>query len=99
MFCVATIRQRPYGPGAVDVDELGVVDKQLGQAVNHMKLEGEFNKLVLIADSQTLGQFREVMHKAVEASLVLTVAKDLTNHPANEITKVLLAAKAPEKAA
>lgn len=67
--------------------------KQLAQAVNHMKLEGDFTKLVLIADAQTLGQFREVMHKTVEASLVLTLAKDLTNHPANEITKVILAAK------
>ncbi len=67
--------------------------KQLAQAVNHMKLEGDFTKLVLIADSQTLGQFREVMHKTVEASLVLTLAKDLTNHAVNEITKVILAAK------
>lgn len=67
--------------------------KQLAQAVNQMKLEGDFSKLVLIADSQTLGQFREVMHKTVEASLVLTLAKDLTNHPANEITKVILGAK------
>ena len=67
--------------------------KQIAQAVNHMKLDGDFDKLVLIADSQTLGQFREVMHKTVEASLVLTLAKDLTNHSANEITKVILAAK------
>ena len=67
--------------------------KQIAQVVNHMKLDGDFDKLVLIADSQTLGQFREVMHKTVEASLVLTLAKDLTNHSANEITKVILAAK------
>ena len=47
-----------------------------------MKLGGDFEKLVLIADSQTLGRFREVMHKTVEAGLVLTLARDLTNHPA-----------------
>jgi hypothetical protein len=38
VFCVATIRQRPYGPGAVDVDELGVVDKRLGQAVGVVRV-------------------------------------------------------------
>jgi protein required for attachment to host cells len=64
--------------------------KQLGKAVNKMKLDGDFNKLVLIADSQTLGQFREVMHKTVEAGLVLTLAKDLTNHSARQITDVIL---------
>lgn len=65
--------------------------KQLAKAINKMKLDGDFEKLVLVADSQTLGQFREVMHKSVEAGLVLSLAKDLTNHSTRDIEQVISA--------
>lgn len=83
---------RPEEQTPSETDE-ATFAKQLAKAVNSMRLGGEFEKLVLIADSQTLGQFREVMHKTVEAGLVLTLAKDLTNHSAREITDVILSSR------
>lgn len=55
-----------------------------------MKQTGAFEALVLVADPQTLGQFRDDMHKSVEASLVFTLDKDLTNHSIPEITRALI---------
>lgn len=63
--------------------------KQLANALSQMKQSGAFEALVLIADPQTLGQLRDTMHKYVERSLVLTLAKDLTNHSVAEIAKAL----------
>jgi len=83
---------RPEDQTPSETDE-ATFAKQLAKAVNSMRLGGEFEKLVLIADSQTLGQFREVMHKTVEAGLVLTLAKDLTKHSAREITNVILSSR------
>ncbi len=54
-----------------------------------MKLSGAYESLVLVADPQTLGQLRDTMYKEVEASLVLTLAKDLTNHSIADIAKAL----------
>ncbi len=42
-----------------------------------------------MADPQTLGQFRDAMHKELEASIVLTLAKELTNHSIAEIADAL----------
>lgn len=63
--------------------------KQLANTLRTMKLSGAYESLVLVADPQTLGQLRDTMHKEVEASLVLTLAKDLTNHSVAEIAKAL----------
>ena len=63
--------------------------KQLANMLQRMKLSGSYDSLVLIADPQTLGQLRDTMHKEVEASLALTMAKDLTNHSVAEIAKAL----------
>ncbi|ABE39336.1 host attachment family protein [Rhodopseudomonas pseudopalustris] len=63
--------------------------KQLSNAINKMKLDGEFEKLVLIADPQTLGQMRPILHKTVEASLIRSLAKDLTNHSFDDIAEAI----------
>lgn len=63
--------------------------KQLANTLRTMKLSGAYESLVLVADPQILGQLRDTMHKEVEASLVLTLAKDLTNHSVAEIAKAL----------
>ena len=68
--------------------------KQLAEALLEMKQRKAFEHMALVADPQTLGQFRDAMHKTLEASLVLTLAKDLTNHSAREITDALSAAAA-----
>ncbi|MET0528042.1 MAG: host attachment family protein [Microvirga sp.] len=63
--------------------------KQLVQMLQKMNNANKYSDLVLIADPQTLGQMRSAMHKAVEASVVLSMAKDLTNHSLADITKAL----------
>ena len=61
--------------------------KQLAQMLNRSVLRGEMGSLVLIADPQTLGQMRGVMHKSVEEALLLSMPKDLTGHTAAEIAE------------
>lgn len=63
--------------------------KQLAEAIYRMKHVGEFENLVLVADPQTLGQFRDVMHQSVGNCIILTLAKDLTNHSAHEIADLI----------
>lgn len=63
--------------------------KQLAQALNRMNEQGKFESLVIVADPQTLGQMRGVMHKNVENALVLSLAKDLTGHSADQIAKAI----------
>lgn len=63
--------------------------KQLAQTLFAMHGRHEFEALVLILDPQTLGQVRDCMHKTVEASVVRTLAKDLTNHAPADIEKAL----------
>jgi protein required for attachment to host cells len=65
--------------------------KQLSNTLNKMKLDGEFDQLVLIADPQTLGQMRPILHKTVEASLIRSLAKDLTNHTLDDIAVAIAA--------
>ncbi len=63
--------------------------KQPPHRLYAMHHRDDFRSLVLVADPQTLSQLRGCMHKAVEASLVRMVAKDLTNLPVPEITAAL----------
>ncbi len=63
--------------------------KQLAQSLYRMHHRGDFESLVLIVDPQTLGQLRSAMHKMVEASVVRTLSKDLTNHSTSDIEKAL----------
>ena len=63
--------------------------KQLAETLYKMKQSGEFDKLILVADPQTLGQLRDTMHKTVARSLLRTIDKDLTNHTASEISEAL----------
>lgn len=65
--------------------------KQLTNILNKMKLEGAFDQLVLVADPQTLGQIRPFLHKTVEASLLRSLAKDLTNHTLDDIAAAIAA--------
>ncbi len=59
--------------------------KQLVQNLNHLCLTGTVANLIIIADPQTLGQMRPVMHKSLEKALLVSVSKDLTNHSAEDI--------------
>ncbi|ABD08039.1 AtsE [Rhodopseudomonas palustris HaA2] len=65
--------------------------KQLSLLINKMKLAGEFDSLVLIADPQTLGQMRPILHKTVEAALIRSLAKDYTNSSFDDIAEAIAA--------
>ena len=61
----------------------------LAHALHDLHQHGKFQDLVLVVDPQTLGQLRKALHKTVEASVVMTVAKDLTNHPLKALESAL----------
>jgi protein required for attachment to host cells len=53
---------------------------------------GDFETLIVIAPPRTLGEMRKHYHKEVSNRLAGELAKDLTNHPVDEIEKILAAA-------
>jgi protein required for attachment to host cells len=75
-------------PQEVEVDE-ATFAKQLARRLNEGALKNEYAHLVLIADPQTLGQMRPLLHKEALDRLVGEVAKTLTNSPLDEIERVL----------
>lgn len=74
-------------PGDTDEATFG---KKLAQSLQTMRAANGYEALVIVADPQTLGELRKVMHKTVEASVVHTIAKDLTNHATTEIAAALI---------
>jgi len=63
--------------------------KQLAAELFTLKQASKFDHMVLVADPQTLGQLRSAMHKTVEASIALTLDKELTNHSAGDIAAII----------
>ncbi|BCW87355.1 hypothetical protein sos41_04840 [Alphaproteobacteria bacterium SO-S41] len=63
--------------------------KQLAHRLFVMKEAGNYDALVLVADPRTLGELRQTMHKTVEAAVVRSLNKDLTNHSTAEIEAAL----------
>lgn len=58
--------------------------------------KGAFDKLVLVAPPKTLGELRSELHQEVVKRVIGEVPKTLTNHPVDEIEKIVaqdLAAK------
>jgi protein required for attachment to host cells len=52
-------------------------------------LSNEFESLLIVAPPSTLGDLRKHYHKEVERRLVGEIAKDLTNHPVDQIEKII----------
>lgn len=52
-------------------------------------LANEFESLLIVAPPTTLGDMRKHYHKEVERRLVGEIPKDLTNHPVDEIEKII----------
>ena len=63
--------------------------KQLAQKLNAAVLKGEYKHLVLMADPQTLGQIRPLLHKEAAGRVVREIAKTFTNAPLEDIQKAL----------
>lgn len=84
------------GPsGSMPVDQSpGQIDeatfaKQLAQRINAAALKHRFEHLVLVADPQTLGQMRPLLHKETTQRLLGEIAKTLTNSPLADIERAL----------
>ncbi|APE43978.1 Host attachment protein [Sulfitobacter alexandrii] len=50
---------------------------------------GEFDRLVVVAPPQILGELRSEVHKEVADKIVAEIPKTLTNHPIDEIEKLV----------
>ncbi|QIE47054.1 host attachment protein [Pseudohalocynthiibacter aestuariivivens] len=51
--------------------------------------KGAFDRLVLVAAPHVLGVLRDELHAEVLAKLVMDIPKTLTNHPVDEIEKLV----------
>ena len=63
--------------------------KKLAQSLHTMRAANAYEALAIVADPETLGEIRQAMHKTVEASVVHSIPKDLTNHSVAEIAAAL----------
>ena len=54
--------------------------------------KGAFKELVIVAAPRVLGDLRPKLHKEVTDKVVAEIDKDLTNHPMDEIEKIVGAA-------
>ena len=71
-----------------EIDE-ATFAKQLANWLNARALRQEFDNLVLMADPQTLGQMRPLLHKETTSRMVAEIAKNLTNVPLEDIERAL----------
>ncbi|WP_075221543.1 host attachment family protein [Acuticoccus yangtzensis] len=64
--------------------------KEIAERLYKAAHRGEYQKLIIAAPPQVLGELRKNLHKEVEERLVFDVPKALTNHPIDEIEKALI---------
>ena len=62
---------------------------ETAEMLKERALRNEFDALVVVAPSRTLGELRRHYHKEVERRLVAELPKDLVNMPVPEIEKIL----------
>ncbi|MEL6884651.1 MAG: host attachment family protein [Pseudomonadota bacterium] len=65
--------------------------KELSDILYAEAHKGAFDKLVLVASPQVLGTLRSDMHKEVTDKIVADIPKTLTNHPVDEIERIVKA--------
>ena len=61
----------------------------LAETLYKMAHAGRFETLVIVASPQVLGVLRGEMHQEVSSKVVGEIPKTLTNHPLNEIEKIV----------
>ena len=49
-----------------------------------------FNRLIIAAAPEVLGNLRPQLHKEVQACLVAEIGKDFTNHPLDEVERLIV---------
>ena len=63
--------------------------KEMAEILYRQAHKGRFEEIVLVADPSTLGELRDELHKEVSDKVIGEVPKTLTNHPIDEIEKIL----------
>lgn len=63
--------------------------RRLAHTINAAALQHRFEHLVLIADPQSLGRMRPLLHKETISRLVGELPKTLTNSPLEDIERAL----------
>ncbi|WP_298432022.1 host attachment family protein [uncultured Jannaschia sp.] len=88
--------QESHGSGVSAYDETDFHELQkerfaadLADKLYKMAHAGKFERLVLVASPMVLGVMRDEMHQAVTSKIVAEIDKTLTNHPLNEIEKIV----------
>ena len=80
--------KRPSESKGQETDE-ATFAKQLAHELYRRAHQGDFAAVVLIADPQTLGQIRPLLHKEVKSRLVAEHGKTLTKASITDIQKAL----------
>jgi len=65
--------------------------KLIAERLYHHAQKGDFERLILVADPDTLGEIRPLLHLEVTDKIILELAKTLTNSPVEDIEKSLAA--------
>lgn len=63
----------------------------LADILYRMAHRGAYERIVLVASPRTLGALRPHLHKEVQARVVAEIDKDMTNHPVEQIEKLVKA--------
>lgn len=64
---------------------------EIADMLRQKALENAFQALVIAAPARTLGELRKHYHQEVEARIMKEIAKDLVNHPVDQIEAVVQA--------
>ncbi len=82
---------RPPESSAQDTDE-ATFAKQLAHHLYAKAHKGAFVHLVLVADPDTLGEIRPILHQEVASKITMELNKTLINSPTDDIERSLTAA-------
>lgn len=78
----------PPESGGEAIDE-ATFAKQLALRLNAGALKNEYTHLVLMADPQTLGRMRPLLHQETRQRMIGELARTLTNSPLEDIERAL----------
>lgn len=82
---------RPPESSAQETDE-ATFAKQLAHYLYEKAHKGAFDHLVLVADPDTLGEIRPILHQEVTNKITMELNKTLINSSTDDIERSLLAA-------
>ena len=87
------VEQGPSGSRPVEQTVRQTAEATFVNTVAHvlhaMHGQNAFSALVLVAPPATLGELRSALHHSLEATVVRSLPKDLTNHTTADIQKAL----------